>query len=63
MPTTAHGAGYFIHKDSHGIWRWQFVTGDRRTVAQSKEAHHSKEDCIRSIALIKNSREARVYDG
>ena len=63
MPTRMLETGYFIHKDSHGVWRWQFVVEKGRIVAQSREPHHTKEDCIRSISLVKNSRDARVYDG
>jgi uncharacterized protein YegP (UPF0339 family) len=63
MQATALGTGYFIHKDARGVWRWHYVAGDHRIVAQSNEPHRTKEDCIRSIVLIKNSRDARVYDG
>ncbi len=53
---------YEIFRDSLGAWRWHFVAGDGKVVAQSAEGYASKEDCFRSIHLVTSSDAAVVTE-
>ncbi|HYF37568.1 MAG TPA: DUF1508 domain-containing protein [Prosthecobacter sp.] len=45
---------YVIYKDVTGLWRWRFVTNGR-TIADSAESYHNKQDEERGIQIMKGS--------
>lgn len=45
---------YFeIYKDSHGDFRWRFVSSNGRIIADSAEGYSSRENAIHGINIIK----------
>lgn len=53
---------YYMHKDSQQQWRWYLKATNGKTIAVSSEAYHNKADCLASIALVKSSSNASVYE-
>jgi uncharacterized protein len=54
---------YHIYKDTDGHWRWRLIAANNRRIANSGEWFHNKSDCLASVNLVKNSKDAPViYD-
>lgn len=53
---------YQVYRDVNQQWRWRLVAGNNRTIANSGEGFHNKQDCLASIALVKSSAQAPVKD-
>jgi uncharacterized protein YegP (UPF0339 family) len=49
---------YEVHKDASQQWRWRYVAANGRIIAVSSEAYVGKADCLRSIEIIKGSKDA-----
>lgn len=47
-----------VHKDSSRQWRWRYVASNGKIIAVSSEAYVGKEDCLRSIEIMKGSKNA-----
>jgi uncharacterized protein YegP (UPF0339 family) len=46
---------YQMYKDSAQQWRWRYVASNGKTIAISSEAYVNKEDCKRSIEIMRAS--------
>lgn len=49
---TCHAA-YHTWQDGIGQWRWYFVAGDGRRIAESGEFFASRDDCEKAIELFR----------
>lgn len=53
---------YFqMYQDARYEWRWRLNAGNHETIAVSSEGYTTKTSCERSIALVKQSYNAPVY--
>jgi uncharacterized protein YegP (UPF0339 family) len=43
-----------VYEDKPGEWRWTFIAGNGRKIADSGEGYHNKADCLKAIALLRN---------
>jgi uncharacterized protein len=46
---------YQIYQDERQQWRWRYVASNGRTIAISSQAYANKNDCLKSIAIMKAS--------
>jgi uncharacterized protein YegP (UPF0339 family) len=46
-------ARFELYRDSQNQWRWRFVASNGRTIADSGEGYHNKQDCLDGITLVK----------
>ncbi len=53
---------YQVFKDGEGLWRWRLLAANKRTIADSGEGYHNKQDCLAAIALIKDSESAPIRE-
>ena len=53
---------YKVYKDNRGEWRWSFVASNGKTIAVSSEGYHNKQDCYRSIEIMKQSYNAPIRE-
>ena len=53
---------YKLYKDNAGQWRWRYVGGNGRTIADSGESYWNKQDAINGINIMKNSYNAPVIE-
>jgi uncharacterized protein len=42
-------------------WRWRFISSNGRTIAVSSEGYPNYIDCLNSVELMQDSREASVH--
>lgn len=42
-----------VYLDTAGGWRWRYVAGNNRTLADSGESYHNRSDCEKAIAILK----------
>ena len=54
---------YYIYKDTAGYWRWRLVANNHKIIANSGEGYFNMSDCLAAIELVKNSKNAPVYNG
>lgn len=54
---------FFIYKDRSNQWRWRLVAANHKTIADSAESYHNKQDCLNGISLVKQAHNAPVYEG
>ncbi|MFC4170967.1 YegP family protein [Microvirga sp. GCM10011540] len=52
---------YIQRKDASGNWYWIYYARNGEEIARSSESYKSRNDCERSIELIKNSKDHPVY--
>ena len=60
--TPSEPSHYELYKDARGHWRWRLIASNGRTVADSGEGYHNKNDCLSGLNLVKRSLYAPVYD-
>lgn len=53
---------YFIYRDTRGEFRWTYEASNGMTIAVSSEGYARKADCLRGIALMKNSGHSPVFE-
>lgn len=53
---------YYIYKDIQNYWRWRLRAANNRTIADSGEGYHNKNDCLAGIQLVKGSASAPIYE-
>lgn len=53
---------YHLYKDAAGEWRWYLQASNGRKIADSGEGYHNRSDCQHAIDLVKDSRDAPVYE-
>jgi len=53
---------YRIYKDVNGYYRWRLRAGNNRIIADSGESYYNKTDCRAAIQLVKNSKDAPIYE-
>lgn len=46
---------YWEKKDNSGHWYWIYYAKNKEEIARSSESYVRREDCTRSITLMKNS--------
>jgi len=51
-----------VYKDAAGEWRWNLRAANNRTLADSGEGYHNKEDCLHAISLVKHCDNAPVEE-
>jgi uncharacterized protein YegP (UPF0339 family) len=51
---------YYVYRDSQGLYRWRLLAGNNRTIADSGESYHNRQDCLAAIQLVKSSSAAPV---
>lgn len=42
-------------------WRWRFISSNGRTIAVSSEGYRNYIDCLNSVELMQDSKEAAVH--
>jgi Uncharacterized conserved protein len=62
LRTPSEPSHYELYKDARGHWRWRLIASNGRTVADSGEGYHNKNDCLSGLNLVKRSLYAPVYD-
>jgi uncharacterized protein YegP (UPF0339 family) len=50
-----------MYKDSKGEWRWTYEASNYKTIAVSSEGYKNKQDCERSIEIMKASHSSPVW--
>ncbi len=58
----ASGTYYQMYKDGAGEWRWRFRAANHETIAMSSEGYVYRNDCRRSIDLVKSSANSPVHE-
>ena len=53
---------YYIYRDARNEWRWRLLAANHRIIADSGEGYVNKSDCLAAIELVKNSKDAPVYE-
>jgi uncharacterized protein len=53
---------YYVYRDLQGFWRWRLRAANNRTIADSGESYHNKQDCHSAIQLVKGSSATPVYE-
>lgn len=53
---------YEVYRDTAYQWRWRLKTANHKTIADSAEGYHNKQDAYAGIALVKQSTNAPVYE-
>ena len=54
---------FYIYRDAKNEWRWRLQAANHKTIADSGEGYHNREDCIGAIRLIKDGAgTAGVFD-
>jgi len=51
-----------MYKDQQGYWRWRLLAANNKIIANSGEGYYNKADCRAAIELVKNSKDAPVYE-
>ena len=54
---------YEVHKDASQQWRWRYVASNGRIIAVSSESYEGKADCLRSIEIMKGSKQSPTEEG
>ncbi|OQC18921.1 MAG: hypothetical protein BWX69_03139 [Planctomycetes bacterium ADurb.Bin069] len=49
-----------VYKDAIGLWRWRLLASNYRTIADSGESYHNRQDALHAINLVKGSSSAPV---
>jgi len=52
---------FYIYRDESNQWRWYLEAANNKKIA-SGEGFHNRQDCLDSIALVKSSSNAPIYD-
>jgi hypothetical protein len=47
-------ARFELYRDSQNQWRWRLRASNGRTIADSSEGYHNKQDCLDGINLVKS---------
>jgi uncharacterized protein len=42
-----------VYRDTAGYWRWRYIAGNNRTLADSGEGYANRADCESAIAILK----------
>ena len=54
---------YFkLYRDVAQQWRWTYKAANHRTIADSGEGYHTKQDAIAGINLVRGSGQAPIYE-
>ncbi|WP_420419251.1 YegP family protein [Pacificispira sp.] len=53
---------YVVYKDRNYQWRWRFVSSNGRTISDSAESYHNKQDCLNGIRIMKSSTASPVHE-
>lgn len=53
---------YKLYKDEEYLWRWRYVSSNGRTIADSGESYHNKQDAVNGINLVKASYNSPVIE-
>ena len=54
---------YFqYYLDARGEWRWRYRAANIETIANSSEGYSTRQACLYSISLVKQSQNAPVYE-
>ncbi|RYF49857.1 MAG: DUF1508 domain-containing protein [Cytophagaceae bacterium] len=51
---------FFLYKDKAEQWRWNLRAKNHKTIADSAEGYHNRQDAIHAIELVKGA--VKVYD-
>ena len=51
-----------IYRDVTGLYRWRLKATDGRTIANSAESYRTRDDCLKSIRLVRHSGLAELED-
>jgi uncharacterized protein len=51
---------YEYYQDTKKEWRWRLRADNNKTIADSAESYHNKNDCLAAIDLVKSSKSATV---
>ncbi|MEM9317628.1 MAG: DUF1508 domain-containing protein [Pseudomonadota bacterium] len=49
-----------VFRDNQNFWRWRMKTQNGRTIADSGEGYHNKQDCLHAIDLVRRSGSAGI---
>lgn len=52
---------YWQKKDSRGQWYWIYYASNAEEIARSSESYVRREDCERSIEIMKASSTCQVF--
>jgi uncharacterized protein YegP (UPF0339 family) len=53
---------FHVYKDTAGYLRWRLLAGNNKTIADSGEGYHNKQDCLHAIGLITGTAKIPVYE-
>lgn len=53
---------YEIYKDNLDEWRWRYRVTNRNIIGVSSEGYVNKQDCIRSIEIMKESQDSPIVE-
>lgn len=53
---------YKLYVAQNRQWAWRYVSSNGRTIADSGETYHNKQDAINGIAIMKASTNSVVYE-
>lgn len=45
-----------IYRDSQTHWRWRFIAGNGKVLADSGQGYNDKRDCIHGLELVTGAR-------
>ena len=52
---------YWQKKDNSGFWYWIYYARNGQAIARSSESYVKRDDCTRSIQIIKESSNSPVF--
>lgn len=52
---------YWQKKDNSGFWYWLYYAKNGKAIARSSESYVNRDDCFRSIQIMKESTASPVF--
>jgi uncharacterized protein len=52
---------FHVYQDTRKEWRWRLLAANNRTIADSGEGYHNKQDCLHAIRLITGTANIPVH--
>lgn len=51
---------YYLYRDSQNEWRWTLRASNNQVIADSGEGYSNRDNCLKGIALVKQSSNAQI---
>ncbi|CAN7433752.1 DUF1508 domain-containing protein [Rhizobium sp. LjRoot254] len=51
-----------MYKDNQSLWRWVYYGDNGEEIAVSSESYTSKQNCLKSVNIMKSSGSSTTYE-